>query len=154
METPGFAGDAGPADDEQPGGGGGEDADEVLDEATDALETLLFVGQQAAAAAGDDVFGEAGPTGGVPPPGHLKAVAFMERSWSSDRESTASERPEASREASPQQQQQQLGVENTLQQEFALIDTGFSLVKVMEMDIERRVCRVVSARQGVAHSSI
>jgi len=112
-----------------------ESIDDIFDQATDALEAIYMDNKVTR-----DESVENKP---------VKKVEFsMLRSASGDRQT---HRLEKSHDSPVKEHSPESTMENTLQQEFALLDTNFNFIQVTDRDLEKRICKVVAT---TAHSRL
>ena len=110
-----------------------ESIEDIFDEATDALEAIYMDSK--------DTGNESVENKSV------KKVEFsVLRSASGDRQT---HRLEKSHDSPVKEHSPESTMENTLQQEFALLDTNFNFIQVTDRDLEKRICKVVAT---TAHS--
>ena len=110
-----------------------ESIDDIFDQATDALEAFYI---DSNVTSEDSVENKT-----------VKKVEFsMLRSGSGDRQAS---RVEKSLDSPVKEHSPESTMENTLQQEFALLDTSFNFIQVTDRDLEKRICKVMAT---TAHS--
>ena len=108
-----------------------ESIDDIFDQATDALEVLYMDNKSEEMLENKSA----------------KKVEFsILKSTNADRTSGSLE---ANHESPVKEHSPESTLENTLQQEFALLDTSFNFIQVTDRDLEKRICKVVAT---TAHS--